>query len=275
MSSLSLNEEEIIRKIREGTIPRIVSHKRQYGKIKERKILINPTHDEQNNVVYNVVFVKVFDDKEDIYSSLGRYASKDEAEFVKNKFEEVGYCKGELNNALKMKGIYSLERLSFEPKGGSIYLEKSKKGKTRYTLQISVRRKVNNYKKYRAGSYPTYEDAEYVLEELRKVGFDKSYINQFREERGLKPIGKKGETPVNIFKQGDSAYYIHKSIDGTCKYYGSYNTVEDAKRIRDELEKVNWDKTQLNDILKKTGITGNKPGRRSKKKREGRLKHGG
>lgn len=129
MSSLNLNEEEIIKKIQEGTIPRIVSCKYPNKKIKERRVLINPTHDEQGNVVYNVCFVKVFEDKEDV-SSLGKYASKDEAEFVKNKFEEVNYSKGELNNALKMKGIYSLERLPFEPKGGNIFPHVLKNGET-------------------------------------------------------------------------------------------------------------------------------------------------
>lgn len=269
MSSLSLNEEEILKKIQEGEIPRIVSHKysnKDNKNIKERKVLINPTHDEQGNAVYNVCFVKVFDDKEDI-SSLGKYSSKDEAEFVKNKFEEVNYSKRELNKALKMKGIYSLGRLSFEPKGGYIQLHKLKNGMVRYSLKIVVEREVNNYKPYHAGVYPSFEDAEHMLDKLRRVDFDKSYLNQFREEMGLKPVGKRGKTPKHILKIGEY-YHIQRHNGGTHMYYGSYNTLKEAKRVCDELEKVNWDKTQLTSILKKTGITRNKRGRRSKEKGE-------
>lgn len=52
-------------------------------------------------------------------------------------------------------------------------------------------------------------------------------------------------------------YSIVKTINGKQHYYGTYNTLEDATLIRDNLIKFNWDKDYLKLILRQTGVNQN------------------
>lgn len=49
-------------------------------------------------------------------------------------------------------------------------------------------------------------------------------------------------------------YRIQKVLYGRRVSYGSYDTLEDAVKVRDELIKCNWDKKQLNKIREETGV---------------------
>lgn len=67
--------------------------------------------------------------------------------------------------------------------------------------------------------------------------------------------------PVNRDKGSDKFIYprgkqfaIMKSIKGDFRYYGVYNTMEDARKVRNKLIDCNWDKSQLPSIHKELGV---------------------
>lgn len=66
---------------------------------------------------------------------------------------------------------------------------------------------------------------------------------------------KTSERKGSVKKNGFSNHYgVSKMINGKIHWYGTYFTKEDAERVREELYKVNWDKSELDNILKETGI---------------------
>jgi len=60
-------------------------------------------------------------------------------------------------------------------------------------------------------------------------------------------------TNIGYFKNQKSKYVISKWMDGCNHYYGSYPTRELAEKIVKDLEKCNWDKSQLAKIQAKHG----------------------
>ena len=56
-------------------------------------------------------------------------------------------------------------------------------------------------------------------------------------------------------KPRNKTYYtIYKVINGKNTYYGSYNTLKDARLVRDNLEKHNWDKYHLDEICEEVDV---------------------
>ena len=58
----------------------------------------------------------------------------------------------------------------------------------------------------------------------------------------------------NIKPTRSSTYGISKQVNGIRLSFGTYKTFEDAKLVRDELERVCWDKEKLPEILSKHNI---------------------
>lgn len=59
-----------------------------------------------------------------------------------------------------------------------------------------------------------------------------------------------------IYKKGDS-FVITKTVKGHFEYYGIYDSLEDARKVKKELINCNWDKSQLPLILEKLGVKNN------------------
>lgn len=57
------------------------------------------------------------------------------------------------------------------------------------------------------------------------------------------------DTYISILK-GRKGFIIRKNN----VYFGNYETLEIARKVKKELIKVNWDKNQLNDIRKELGL---------------------
>ena len=58
----------------------------------------------------------------------------------------------------------------------------------------------------------------------------------------------------NIFEVHEGCFTIQKTKNHVKEHYGTYHSLNDAVRVRDELEKCDWDKKQLLSILSKLGI---------------------
>lgn len=56
----------------------------------------------------------------------------------------------------------------------------------------------------------------------------------------------------NIIRQNNT-YRIRKTINHHTKYYGRYNTLEDARKVRNELISLNWN-ADIDEVCQKLGI---------------------
>ena len=98
-------------------------------------------------------------------------------------------------------------------------------------------------------------DTSLSLDELlRKHQLDLE--SAFREH---KPVGegrkrRTSPTPyLNIRREGE-VYIIRKRVKTKDVYYGRYNTLEDAVRVRDKLIEFNWDKNRLDEACTCVGV---------------------
>ena len=46
----------------------------------------------------------------------------------------------------------------------------------------------------------------------------------------------------HIYKSSYGKFVVRKTVNGKFGYYGSYDTLKEARKIRDRLEKYNWDR---------------------------------
>lgn len=84
----------------------------------------------------------------------------------------------------------------------------------------------------------------------------KDHTNYNEEGMFIKPVmGGPSKNPTNICYSPSNSlkkpYQIRKVVDGEKVYYGSYYSMNEAEKVVCGLEKVGWDKSQLNDIRKK------------------------
>lgn len=56
------------------------------------------------------------------------------------------------------------------------------------------------------------------------------------------------------FNKHNGKYHVYKQINGKSRQFGTYSDEATAKKVVEELRKVNWDKDCLNDIKKDLGI---------------------
>lgn len=98
------------------------------------------------------------------------------------------------------------------------------------------------------GYYETIEEAEEVKKELEKVNWDKNRLQEIREKVGVSKIPKyyhRAKTPNGI------VYKVMKKVNGKVEYYGRYKDEDTAKKIVEELKKVDWNKELLPRIKEK------------------------
>ena len=55
----------------------------------------------------------------------------------------------------------------------------------------------------------------------------------------------------------DNHYVIMKTIKREYRYFGTYSSLEDARKVRDKLIDCNWEKSQLSSILEELGVKNN------------------
>ena len=97
---------------------------------------------------------------------------------------------------------------------------------------------------------------EVTIENLmQKYGISRNRYNKLRQmvfdETGLvrKPQKYGRDRPYINSKGGKWA--IIKRLNGAKVHFGSYDNLDTAMKIRDELQKVDWDKEQLAEIREK------------------------
>lgn len=96
---------------------------------------------------------------------------------------------------------------------------------------VAIRKCINGETNY-YGCYPTMENANTVIAELKKHDWEinkaKPVMNQMRQKH------------KNYVKIGDR-YYVCKTIGGKRKYYDSFKCEQDARESATLLQLVGWD----------------------------------
>lgn len=107
----------------------------------------------------------------------------------------------------------------------TLHIKKSHNG---YIIQKSIKNKMTTY-----GSYPTFEEAEKFRNLLRKHEWDYNYFQE---------IYKQSTTIRNkyICKNRGKYSVMKKTKSGVTRTYGSYKTIEEARKHRDQLIKNGW-----------------------------------
>ena len=82
----------------------------------------------------------------------------------------------------------------------------------------------------------------------------KKVITTKNKEVHEKKSKKKTKTNIVNITCSRGVYMIRKYINSKSVYYGSYDTLEGAKRVKQELIKHNWDIKCLDKICKELGV---------------------
>ena len=90
------------------------------------------------------------------------------------------------------------------------------------------------------GYYKTEEEAEHMVNELKKVDWN---INELSAELQEQIVSK----PKHYTKCSNSKYTIHKKCNDKHYHYGVYDTLEEAKKITDLLKDNNWRLSNLSE----------------------------
>ena len=114
------------------------------------------------------------------------------------------------------------------------------------------------------------EDYEAICEELRSNGLEDTLLkyncslnelfnyclhrNFLTEKKRVKKAKKKNNPLKYIQKHYDGRYRVRKSVGGKLIYFGYYDTVNDAIRVRDKLVEIGWKKYLLDKVCKDLGI---------------------
>lgn len=119
-----------------------------------------------------------------------------------------------------------------------IYCDPSRKKKYR------VQRKIDG-KSITYGSYETRKIANKIVKELIRVDWDKKELPRIQE----KYTGPRKINPHRfIYKRGENKYEIRRKMKGKNLFFGQYKTLELALRVRELLEKHDWDKKLVPDF---------------------------
>ena len=93
-------------------------------------------------------------------------------------------------------------------------------------------------------------------EALTKHGINLKYAMdhldkpQTAPKRRLRKFSRYGK---NLYRLGNY-YVVQKSIQGKTVNFGTYNSLTDARRVRDYMEADGWRRYKLDNILKELGI---------------------
>ena len=104
----------------------------------------------------------------------------------------------------------------------------------RYIIQKSV---ANRQTKF--GSWIKLEEALKIRDELEEKNWE------------VDPLDYLGDKYISM---KDNHYKITKSFGRFTKSYGTYRTLDDARKVRDCLARLDWDKDYLDLILKRLGV---------------------
>ena len=79
---------------------------------------------------------------------------------------------------------------------------------------------------------------------------------------------KRRTDPKYVLRQETNHFTINKKVNNVTVHFGTFETIDDAVKVRDELMKCDWDKTRIPEICKQVGVIPCMNVRRGKKKKK-------
>ncbi|OED30389.1 hypothetical protein [Methanosphaera sp. WGK6] len=154
--------------------------------------------------------------------------------FIKNKNIHFGTY-NTLEEAMKIRDMLVEHEWSME------YYEKNIKKELKSGAKYIIKNKHNSYAVKRHNSsmtflsktYPTLEEAVKVRDDMIKHNWDKEYYEK----------KYKNEDNKYLIKQPGGKYTVSRSINGKTLSFGTFNTLDEARKHRDFCQENNWDDT--------------------------------
>ena len=103
------------------------------------------------------------------------------------------------------------------------------------------------------------QDGMELFKALNKHNVTLSYALEHMDKNIGRPPARQRRKERYIRKS--HAYSIYKWVEGKHTCFGTYDTMNDAIKVRNQLIKQGWDKRKLNNICEELGITRRRPGR--------------
>jgi hypothetical protein len=153
----------------------------------------------------------------------GHYDTEEEAKMMVEELREVDWDINKLNFITRKKIMPDKP----EPK---YYIYNKEDGT--YTVQKNIKGK-NIY----FGRYETEDEAKMIVEELKKVNWNKNRLSQNILN---KMIPDKPEPKYYTYNKKDGVYIVQKTINGKNVNFGRYKTESGAKNKVKELKANNW-----------------------------------
>ena len=167
-----------------------------------------------------------------------------------------------LDSALKKHNLTLKDVFKTEKKDYSMVISKKKGSVKKQPLSehYGVSKMING-KHITYGTYSTKEEAELVRDELIKVEWDMDQLPMILKQLNIRRV-RQTDRKINpdsyIYFNSSGNPYLAKSKtrNGKTKRFscGTYRSVEDARAVRDELVKYDWDITKIDKICNKLGI---------------------
>lgn len=76
----------------------------------------------------------------------------------------------------------------------------------------------------------------------------------FELSKKVYPRSKRDKRQTRYITKAGQKYAIKKTINCKSEYFGIYSNIEETRKVRDMLEKCNWDKNCLDAICKELGV---------------------
>lgn len=94
---------------------------------------------------------------------------------------------------------------------------------------------------------------ELPLEEVLEK-YDLTLNDLFKHQLRFNSVYNSRKKIRYINRTRSGKYAVQKHMDGENIYYGTYNSKEEAEKVAERLLECNWDKEQLETILREEGI---------------------
>ena len=106
--------------------------------------------------------------------------------------------------------------------------------------------KYHNGKGVHYGTVPTEEEAIKYVKALNSVDYNVELLPE--EFKKYVPKRVTGEPKYYHYNEKSGKWHVHKCIKGLPKYFGRFNTEEEAQKVVEELKKHNWNTEEIPEI---------------------------
>lgn len=110
----------------------------------------------------------------------------------------------------------------------------------------------------------------YAFENMRRMeAMVKAKTQSFKSTSRVRGSARKRKSKIKVLNpsryifQRNNTFAVRKSVNGKTKIFGTYNSLDDACKVRDELERVGWNQRRVDSVCERLGVVRRKGFRNS------------